>query len=157
LIERVLKKKGNIFDKGDDSASDTSEESALAPDEELELYLSTRPDKDVADPIRWWKEKQTVYPRLSQMAIDFLTIPGEHVAQISKFSWLNPLQAPLSTSNACSAVPALSTHNHDASSLSYHHGPSSVLVHGACLYGLRIWTRLNSTSILGQIHRTQLG
>ena len=47
-----------------------SEESALAPDE---LYLSTKPDKHkyVADPIRRWKEKQKVYPRLSQMAIDF--------------------------------------------------------------------------------------
>lgn len=46
-------------------------------DEELLLYLESKVEKKVSDPIRWWKEKQKTYPRLSRMALDFLSIPGE--------------------------------------------------------------------------------
>ena len=54
---------------------------ALAPNtttvaDELTLYLSTGPEP-VKDVLPWWYEKQTVYPMLSRMALDYLSIPGE--------------------------------------------------------------------------------
>ena len=45
-------------------------------DDELELYLDMRVEKNVKDPIQWWVEKQKLYPCLSCMVLDFLTIPG---------------------------------------------------------------------------------
>jgi hypothetical protein len=55
---------------------------ALAPPKstdlgnELERYLSTDIE-DVRDAIIWWHERQAVYPHLSRMALDYLTIPGK--------------------------------------------------------------------------------
>jgi hAT family C-terminal dimerisation region len=68
----------NVFDRVDDVAAMSSDEEVSTMDQELELYLGTKPDKNVADPIHWWVEKQQSYPCLSRMAIDFLTIPGEY-------------------------------------------------------------------------------
>lgn len=54
---------------------------ALAPPKrtdlrsELDQYLSTDVVY-VADPIAWWHERRALYPQLSRMALDFLTIPG---------------------------------------------------------------------------------
>lgn len=47
-------------------------------DKELERYLNLPRDKDVNDPVRYWAEvrKSKAYPRLSRMALDYLTIPG---------------------------------------------------------------------------------
>jgi hypothetical protein len=43
--------------------------------DEITLYL-TVPLENVKDAIKWWREKHNVYPRLSRMALDYLTIPG---------------------------------------------------------------------------------
>jgi hypothetical protein len=43
--------------------------------DELERYLSTDPEF-VPDVLSWWYEQQHVYPCLSRMAIDYLSIPG---------------------------------------------------------------------------------
>jgi len=43
---------------------------------ELDRYLSTDVEH-VTDALAWWHERRTSYPRLSRMALDFLTIPGE--------------------------------------------------------------------------------
>lgn len=43
---------------------------------ELERYLSTD-TVPVEDALSWWFENKHVYPRLSRMAFDYLTIPGE--------------------------------------------------------------------------------
>jgi hypothetical protein len=43
---------------------------------ELQQYLETDPE-NVKDAIAWWHEHHATYPRLSQMAIDYLTIPGK--------------------------------------------------------------------------------
>ena len=54
---------------------------ALAPPKpaelgsELKQYLSTDVEH-VSDPIMWWHERWHIYPQLSQMALDYLTIPG---------------------------------------------------------------------------------
>jgi hypothetical protein len=43
--------------------------------DKLEHYLSTDPEY-VLDTISWWFERRHVYPCLSCMALDYLTIPG---------------------------------------------------------------------------------
>jgi hypothetical protein len=42
---------------------------------ELERYLSTDPEF-VTDALIWWTERAAMYPRLSRMALDYLSIPG---------------------------------------------------------------------------------
>lgn len=55
---------------------------ALAPPKstdlgnELERYLNAD-IQDVRDAILWWHERRAVYPCLSRMALDYLTIPGK--------------------------------------------------------------------------------
>lgn len=44
---------------------------------ELDAFLSTDPEY-VEDVLTWWYEKRTTYPRLSRMALDYLTIPGTY-------------------------------------------------------------------------------
>ena len=43
---------------------------------ELERYLSTDPEH-VTDVLAWWYKRKAIYPHLHQMALDYLTIPGE--------------------------------------------------------------------------------
>ena len=43
--------------------------------DELDEYLSQAIEK-VRDPIAWWWDHQKAYPRLSAMALDYLSIPG---------------------------------------------------------------------------------
>ncbi|EKM78496.1 hypothetical protein AGABI1DRAFT_60708, partial [Agaricus bisporus var. burnettii JB137-S8] len=47
--------------------------------DELEHYLSTEEFEEFTDPIGWWKGKTLTFPRLSRMAIDYLTIPATAV------------------------------------------------------------------------------
>ena len=42
---------------------------------ELDDYLSL-PIEKVRDPIGWWWEHKAMYPKLSAMAFDYLSIPG---------------------------------------------------------------------------------
>jgi len=42
---------------------------------ELDDYLTTSVE-NVVDPLKWWWEKRRVFPKLSRMALDFLSIPG---------------------------------------------------------------------------------
>jgi len=46
--------------------------------DEIGLYLSVETE-NVMDPIKWWCEKRKTYPRLSRMALDYLTIPATSV------------------------------------------------------------------------------
>jgi hypothetical protein len=43
--------------------------------DELTAYLSSDPEY-VDDVLGWWYEKRSMYPHLSRMALDYLTIPG---------------------------------------------------------------------------------
>jgi hypothetical protein len=43
---------------------------------ELDKYLSTDVEQ-VSDVLAWWHEHRAMYPHLSRMALDYLTIPGE--------------------------------------------------------------------------------
>ena len=44
--------------------------------DKLDEYLSQAIEK-VRDPIAWWWDHQKVYPRLSAMALDYLSIPSK--------------------------------------------------------------------------------
>jgi hAT family C-terminal dimerisation region len=41
---------------------------------EVDEYLS-RPVENTPDPLKWWTDKRRVYPNLSMMALDYLSIP----------------------------------------------------------------------------------
>ena len=43
---------------------------------ELEEYLAL-PVEKVKDPLKWWYDNRNVYPRLSRMALDYLSAPGK--------------------------------------------------------------------------------
>jgi len=45
------------------------------PSHELDMYLSTGV-KNISDALAWWHEHRAMYPWLSRMAMDYLTIPG---------------------------------------------------------------------------------
>lgn len=47
--------------------------------DELDRYLSTDPEHAV-DVLMWWTERKAMYPHLSRMALDYLSIPGEFYA-----------------------------------------------------------------------------
>ena len=46
---------------------------------EIDEYL-TRPVESVGDPLKWWNDKRRVYPNLSSMALDYLSIPRKHLS-----------------------------------------------------------------------------
>ena len=52
---------------------------------ELDHYLKSGQIKDVKDPLQWWFDNRGSYPRLSRMARDFLTIPGEFLYFVESF------------------------------------------------------------------------
>lgn len=61
----------NIFDTL--LQSDTSQSNGIGS--ELDRYLATGTEK-VENALHWWTERRTLYPRLSRMALDYLSIPG---------------------------------------------------------------------------------
>jgi hypothetical protein len=67
-------KKINIFD--DLPAFSAPGRSELR--DELARYLSTDPEQ-VQDVLLWWHEKKAMFPCLSCMALDYLTIPGANL------------------------------------------------------------------------------
>jgi hypothetical protein len=46
---------------------------------EIDDYLRL-PVEIVTDPLKWWCDNQHVYPGLSQMALDYLSAPGEYIS-----------------------------------------------------------------------------
>ena len=62
----------NIFD----DLPALQEFEATAIQDELATYLSTGRDLRIVDGLRWWYEHKHLYPHLSRMAIDYLSIPG---------------------------------------------------------------------------------
>ena len=57
-----------------DSLMDTTPTSSL--NDELQRYLAADIE-DVKDGLMWWYEKRAIFPRLSRMARNYLSIPGE--------------------------------------------------------------------------------
>ena len=73
-------KKSNIFDDLPALAAPKTTELC----DELARYLSTDPEL-VKDVILWWHEHKAMYPRLSHMALDYLTIPGQAFKHLNFF------------------------------------------------------------------------
>ena len=42
---------------------------------EIDRYLSTDVE-EVGDVLMWWQERRLMFPKLSTMALDYLSIPG---------------------------------------------------------------------------------
>ena len=53
--------------------------------DELEKFLSTDRELNVQDGLLWWHERKHIYPRLSRMAMDYLSIPGNIFLFIVKY------------------------------------------------------------------------
>jgi hypothetical protein len=45
--------------------------------DELDEFWKRQPEDWSIDPIEWWSARRKQYPRLSSMALDILSIPGE--------------------------------------------------------------------------------
>lgn len=43
---------------------------------EIDIYLSLAAES-VKDPLKWWTDNTQIYPNLSRMARDYLSIPGK--------------------------------------------------------------------------------
>jgi hypothetical protein len=72
VASTASKKQSNIFD-------DLPALTAPRPNElrdDLARYLSTDPEL-VKDVLVWWTEQKGMFPYLSRMALDYLSIPGE--------------------------------------------------------------------------------
>lgn len=55
--------------------------------DELDRYLSA-PTEKTNDALTWWVERRRTYPKLSRMALDYLSIPGKCAAA---HHWIVPL------------------------------------------------------------------
>jgi hypothetical protein len=86
FIKSPIQKSSNLFDDllACSSSAPLNEELRS----ELAEYLSTGPE-NVKDPLLWWVEMRAVYPRLSRMARNYLSIPGtffthSHIVPLTK-------------------------------------------------------------------------
>ncbi len=71
----------NIFDTLDSLAPPRANELH----DELERYLAADPEH-APDAIKWWTDRASVYPNLSRMALDYLSIPGLSTSRSSSVS-----------------------------------------------------------------------
>jgi hypothetical protein len=68
----------NRFDDSDNS----DEDGPIA--NEVDHYLNEKTENVRSqDLITWWRNKATVYPCLSRMALDYLSIPGMFITSMS--------------------------------------------------------------------------
>lgn len=56
----------------------------MPAEDELATYLSTDPVQIKGSVLDWWQGKREVFPHLSRMALDYLSIPGAYLT----FSYL---------------------------------------------------------------------
>ncbi len=52
---------------------------ASAVRNELDDYLTSPREAVNGDPLAWWWEHRRTYPKLSRMALDYLSVPGEYI------------------------------------------------------------------------------
>jgi hypothetical protein len=71
-FEQGKRNEPNIFDSL--PALRTTSRPAIR--DEIDRYLAAPIDGTVTDAMRWWHDRQTQFPRLSRMALDYLSIPG---------------------------------------------------------------------------------
>ena len=80
----------NVFD--DLRVGLANDDNDSSTDEELSQYLDASRYAVKAGetfcPLQWWQQRVDTYPRLSRMALDYLSIPGELSRQLSWFQLL---------------------------------------------------------------------
>lgn len=54
--------------------------------DEIDRYLAAPIEKNITDAMGWWHDRQTQFPRLSRMALDYLSIPGTWSSYETRFS-----------------------------------------------------------------------
>ena len=74
LLQECAPKSDNIFDNL--PSLSVAKKSAIA--DEITRYLASPPEA-TANALLWWVEKEHLYPRLSRMARDYLSIPGKRI------------------------------------------------------------------------------
>ena len=67
---------------------------------ELDEYLR-QPVESVREPLKWWTHKRALYPNLSRMALDYLSIPGMYIPQ---HQWCTLTTLSTATSTAVERV-----------------------------------------------------
>jgi hypothetical protein len=70
LLTPYMQATGNIFDN---LPALTAPKAALR--NEVDRYLSTDPEQ-TSDVLMWWNDRRTLFPCLSRMALNYLSIPG---------------------------------------------------------------------------------
>ena len=65
-----------IFNNIFDALPTVSRSKKVGLANEITRYLSA-PTEATLDPLVWWMERKGIYPRLSRMALDYLSIPGQ--------------------------------------------------------------------------------
>lgn len=73
--------------------------SAVPTVSEVDDYLS-RPVEYISDPLKWWIDNRRVYPNLSSMALDYLSIPRKQIS-LKRYSILT---SAVATSTAVERV-----------------------------------------------------
>ena len=66
------------FDNIFDALPTVSRSKKVGLADEIARYLSA-PTEATLDPLVWWTERKDIYPRLSRMALDYLSIPGTSI------------------------------------------------------------------------------
>ncbi|KAF5331114.1 hypothetical protein D9619_005956 [Psilocybe cf. subviscida] len=69
----------NMFDNMPSAAPAKSSEEEK---DELALYLLEEIDPSVKDPLKWWRKRVHLYPHLSRMALDYLSIPDYKITHV---------------------------------------------------------------------------
>jgi len=69
-------------------------------EDELDAYLAA-PTEATTNPLKWWWEKRYQYPTLSQMALDYLSVPGTILFCLSFSATYLYLDSYIDRSRAC--------------------------------------------------------
>ena len=90
--------------------------------DKLDRYLSTDPEH-TADVLLWWAERKHLYPCLSRMALDYLSIPGAYFILWNCHSSADiHLQLPPLTLNMCLARAEFCYHMYETNFQFNRHG-----------------------------------
>lgn len=90
---------------------------------EVDEYLN-RPVENILDPLKWWIDNRRVYPNLSSMALDYLSVPRKSFNTISPCSLItSPSNVNCSRTRLFSRPAHFTLHSEPSITLSYSRLP----------------------------------
>jgi hypothetical protein len=92
---------------------------------EVDEYLN-RPVENILDPLKWWADNRRVYPNLSSMALDYLSIPRKQFNTASVyhcFLLTSPSDVDCCRTRLFSGPAHFALHSKPAFTLSYSRLP----------------------------------